>query len=369
MIIKPGRTAQHPLKTGKTIIVRPWRGQVIVQSWPRKRGQPKQPWAKWNLQRMIISRWLQKRVHPLATTTMDAALKDFLATHTGVKGTAAIRLRDWITQVIYGRAWMITGPDGTVYHTATQVRDASDWLDALCPRPGGVLIRAPDGWTTTVNCAPGKVLMLLGEGDVPGACPAASVPSAQDAAGGYPQQYANLKPIAPTMEQTLDTQPLPYLDLSAISQTYWQVLSGTLRVYTPANEIATIPTASWSDGAAYLTITRSSGVDILVRHDDANNSYGVVIRDDAQRGSHPQLILARFDSGAGVVLQTASPSIPQDSATTIGLSIQGSAIEVTLNGATVMTQTDTTHPGPGSPAIRTEAAAGQVRITGISWST
>lgn len=117
---------------------------------------------------------------------MDRALQTFMQAHRGVRGTAAIRLRDWLTQIIMGRAFMFVLPDGTRLYTAAARRDASDYLDWTDPRLGSLLTRTEEGWLPTIQCRLGNVLTCMHSREMPDCCPPASIPDKRDAMGGYP---------------------------------------------------------------------------------------------------------------------------------------------------------------------------------------
>ena len=115
---------------------------------------------------------------------MEDGLREFMKRHEGVRGTAAIRLRDWFTQVFYGRAWAVSLPDGKVIYSQKVVRECSDFLDWLDPRPGSLVVRTDDAWLPTVQCAPGRMLTLTKDGPVRNGCPEASIPTKEEAIGG-----------------------------------------------------------------------------------------------------------------------------------------------------------------------------------------
>ena len=126
-----------------------------------------------------------KRMPGAEQQTMGDGLQRWLATHSGLRGLAAIRLRDWLTQIVYGRAWRITDSEGHTFWSERARQDASDFLDWLEPTLGGVVIRTGDAWRTTRNCKPGNVLCCITDGPWPGACPPARMPTQAEAMGGY----------------------------------------------------------------------------------------------------------------------------------------------------------------------------------------
>lgn len=181
----PGRASRRPGYTKPAYVIQHRRGRLVAQSWPRKRGLPKQRYMLAILQRMKIAakavkRWPTREVEP-----MRQGLDDFLRENRGVRGTAAIRFRDLQTSILSGRQWEVNFPDGSVSRTAQQVQDASDVLDNLEPRIGSLVTRAPDGWLPTEQCAPKHVLCSYHSQADPNACPPASIPDRSTAAGGF----------------------------------------------------------------------------------------------------------------------------------------------------------------------------------------
>lgn len=184
-IIRPGRASRRPASVGKHIVLYTFQGRTYVRSWPAKRGKPKQPYQQAALDRLRLQQQAVKFTSVDEYDTMDRGLKAFLREHRGVRGTAAIRLRDWLTGITFGRAfsWSWQGRPRVV--SAAVVQDCSDFLDHLEPRLGSLMTRTPDSWLPTVQCRPGAVLTCAHSGLYPGACPAATLPKRNEAIGGY----------------------------------------------------------------------------------------------------------------------------------------------------------------------------------------
>jgi hypothetical protein len=183
--VLPGAASRRPGFTKRAYVIRRHNGKLVAQSWPRRRGKPKQSYQKANLRRMsvmakAVKRWPTREVEPMRT-----GLNRFLQENRGVRGTAAIRFRDWQTAILSGRQWIFDTPDAGPIHPARLVQDVSDLLDNLEPRYGSLLTRAPDGWLPTVQCAPGYVLCSFHSQPAANACPPASTPPADQAAGGF----------------------------------------------------------------------------------------------------------------------------------------------------------------------------------------
>lgn len=116
---------------------------------------------------------------------MANALKRFLDKHRGVRGTAAIRERDWQTAIFTGRQWAPVDPQGKIWWTATVQADASDQLDWLEPRIGSMIMRTANGWEPSVNCKPGRYLQLHPVPYDVVSCPPASIPPPHLSMGGH----------------------------------------------------------------------------------------------------------------------------------------------------------------------------------------
>lgn len=121
----------------------------------------------------------------LETSATRDALDEYLASNQGLRGTAAIRLRDWLMMQVTGRAWIWELPDGTRLYPAAVVQDISDMLDYTEPRPGSLLVRTTTEWLPTVQCGKGKVFQMMPDAGLPDACPAATLPAKHETVGGY----------------------------------------------------------------------------------------------------------------------------------------------------------------------------------------
>lgn len=185
-LIKTGRAARRPGYRQRVYVLRSFHGRTIAQSWPRARGIPVIGYMKAGIERMRIAQRAVKTWAPEEQRVMDKELKSFMRRHRGVQGTAAIRLRDWLTQIIYGRAFQWTTPDGKLLRTAAMQRDASDWLDWSEPRLGSLLTRTDQGWLPTIQCRKGLVLTQSLSIATETCCEPASIPDKRDAMGGYP---------------------------------------------------------------------------------------------------------------------------------------------------------------------------------------
>jgi len=184
-ILEPGRASSRPLRLKGVVNIIARGGRLFAQAWPKKRGPHTLPWMKANRDRLIA---IQKAIQFMPTAERgltQQTLKQYLAKHQGLRGTAAIRERDYQTAMISGRLWATADPYGTKITPVTVCADASDFLDWIEPRIGSMMVRTETGWLPTENCAPGKVLVQTLVPDWPGACPPASIPDAADAMGGF----------------------------------------------------------------------------------------------------------------------------------------------------------------------------------------
>lgn len=183
--IQPGTGRRTRPSTKGAYVLRVSGGRVYAQAWPRKRGRSNLGYQKASNDRMQLLAQAVKRVSAREQTPMREGLDAFLAANRGVRGTAAIRLRDWLTSIITGRAFNWALPDGRVIWSNAVIRDCSDFLDILEPRVGSLLTRTTTAWHPTVQCGPGRVLCCIPPNPLEGACPQASPAPHSTAVGGY----------------------------------------------------------------------------------------------------------------------------------------------------------------------------------------
>lgn len=181
----PGGMSERPASLKNAAILRLWRGMIIVSGWPKKRGPPKQAYQRASLERWKVLNRMVKHTPAPERIAMGDGLKQFLDTHTGLRASAAIRLRDWFTAIYTGRAFYFSLPDGSSIYPSVIGQEVSDLLDWTEPRVGSLLTRTDKGWLPTVQCAPGRVLCQLPPDEIPGACPPASQAPKSQAVGGY----------------------------------------------------------------------------------------------------------------------------------------------------------------------------------------
>lgn len=183
--IQPGTGRRKRPSTKGAYVLRVSGGRVYAQSWPRPRGKSRIPYQAAQNERMRLAARAVKRWPAEEQNVMRQGLDQFLRQNRGVRGTAAIRLRDWLTSILTGRAWSLSLPDGTPLRSAAQIRDCSDFLDILEPRIGSLVTRTAEGWYPTWQCKPQAVLCCLPPRPLPGACPPASPADKRTAIGGW----------------------------------------------------------------------------------------------------------------------------------------------------------------------------------------
>lgn len=170
----PARGKRRPQYATGVFLSRltPW--GVVVQSWPKKR--PKTPTAQqqFTRDRLTATQTIIKQLSTRETQPEREAIAAVNRENRGLRGSASIRLEDWITIRLLGRNWIIDLPDGTRLVPITARAWASDILDWLEPRVGSVLTRTNTAWLPAVPCAAGRVLTYVTDGPIPECCPPAS---------------------------------------------------------------------------------------------------------------------------------------------------------------------------------------------------
>jgi hypothetical protein len=140
------------------------RGVLRAQAWPKPRGAAKTTDEK-NRQ-LIFSAYqgLIKRLTPYETESERNAIATHNRTHRGQRGSAAIRLRDWQTQRLYGRGVLITNDSGPCFFPAALRRDASHILDHVAAEAGQMMQRDIVEWTALPAGSVGHALTSQGPG-------------------------------------------------------------------------------------------------------------------------------------------------------------------------------------------------------------
>lgn len=182
--LRAGGSSKRQQSLRGAVVIRSSNGKTYAQAWPRPRGTSPLVYQRANVARMSIVQNCVKLVPAEERRVMYEGLEQFLHDKPGVRSSAAIRLRDWLTSVVYGRSWALTLPTGHVVWPQTVAHDASDYLDWLEPRLGSLLVRTRKGWLPTVQCKPGAVLLQVIQPSYPSACPPASYADYDTTMGG-----------------------------------------------------------------------------------------------------------------------------------------------------------------------------------------
>lgn len=145
--LQPGRETSSQ----KVYVLRPWKGNIYAQTWPRKRGPRKQDYTR------EMTAWLPKVVK--AYKMVDARVVE--ATR---EAAALTRLRpqDRFTSMTAGRQWLLDDPAGGFHYPLRFVYCVSAAIDACCAAAGGMMIRGRDQWRPLPAGAPGSHLTMTG---------------------------------------------------------------------------------------------------------------------------------------------------------------------------------------------------------------
>lgn len=160
----------RPVAIRNAFIIAAKNGLLVAQRWPRSRGRTLNPHTtEMNEVWRAITRVMQT-MPQWQWDTWRQALQRHRETHRGQRGSAAIRDRDWITQILMGRGPAFTLPDGRTIYPAAVRRDASGLLDNISATPGALLTRSHAGWDGLAPCPPGTRLTSTPNGGYPWCC-------------------------------------------------------------------------------------------------------------------------------------------------------------------------------------------------------
>lgn len=157
-VMQPVRAKDRPPYLKRALITSLWRGQLRVSRWPKRRPAKVDPYQQALRDNFTATVQWVKRLLPIETNAMRAAIEHQNRTHRGFKGSAAIRLRDIELQRLYGRLWALQLPDGRVLHSEQVAQEISDVLDWCAHEPGAMLQRGGDIWTRTAASEPGDFI-------------------------------------------------------------------------------------------------------------------------------------------------------------------------------------------------------------------
>lgn len=139
------------------------RGQLKVQSWPRKRGRPKSPITReqneWFRQANLVAKYAPSRDQWMAIEI--------------AKGGPWYP-RDLMMSAMKGRLFEVLILDGQEYRSMAVNEDVSSDLDFLAGSVvGTIIVRGPSLWQGLVPASPGRVLTSNGTSDMPSWQPSA----------------------------------------------------------------------------------------------------------------------------------------------------------------------------------------------------
>lgn len=156
--LRPTGSQWRTPEMGKSYVVSSYRGITRCQAWPRPRGRART--ISESNRRKIFSLWslLIKWLTHWETAYERQAVADHNRTHTGQRGSAAMRLRDWQTQRLYGRGIAINVSPYLTFWPPAVSRDASFILDHTTAEPGQLLQRQLLSWTEGSPGLAGDVL-------------------------------------------------------------------------------------------------------------------------------------------------------------------------------------------------------------------
>lgn len=144
---------------GRVLVFSTYRGRLRVQSWPRKRGKPKDRRQRANLRYFALIQRAVKLLQAEEVNDMREALRRHNQRNRGQRGSAAIRMRDWQHQRMTGRGWAITVPGGPIFYPPAVARDASHILDHTSDDEGQFLIRTTENWQCIPPAQAGQLLI------------------------------------------------------------------------------------------------------------------------------------------------------------------------------------------------------------------
>lgn len=184
-VVGTPNSPRRPYRPRGLFVARATCGKLVVQRWPRKRGTPKCSYLLDLVERFRLWTAHIKELHWREVFTTKEMLSHLNSVSRGQKGSAIIRERDWYIRVQSNRMWAFLLPDGKVLWPETVKRDVSDALDAISPRYGSLLVRGDDGWWPTVQCVPGRLLVMAPSVSLSSCCADASPAPRGEAIGGY----------------------------------------------------------------------------------------------------------------------------------------------------------------------------------------
>jgi hypothetical protein len=141
-----------------------WRGITRIQKWPKPRGPAKTKAEGDRRQIFALMQRLVKWLTHWETNYAREAVKAHNDANTGQRGSAAIRLRDWQTQRMYGRAVAVIVDSKLTFYPTAVGRDASFIMDHTTADHGQISQRTTEDWEAITMGEPNQYLLSGGPG-------------------------------------------------------------------------------------------------------------------------------------------------------------------------------------------------------------
>lgn len=161
---------RRPQYAARVYYTRLLHGRLHASVWPRGRSEQPSPKQQRSQDAFKASLWFVKHMHEREVTPWREALERFHRANRGLRGSAAIRLRDLLMQSIRGRLFSFYLPGIGWLHSAAVHREITMLLDWFEPHPGSLMARGDDTWKPTVPCQTGAVLTMSPESATANCC-------------------------------------------------------------------------------------------------------------------------------------------------------------------------------------------------------
>lgn len=138
------------------MVMRTWRGKLIVQAWPKPRGKKASPAQREQQERFANANFLAK----FAPGELQQS-----AIRLGSKGP--LYPRDYLVSSMFGGIWIFHLPDGRRVYPMSLVKDMTRDLDIIAQMPGMLMARDELVWAPVQPTADGQVLYWPDKDAVP----------------------------------------------------------------------------------------------------------------------------------------------------------------------------------------------------------
>lgn len=315
-------------------------GSIIAQAWPRKRGLPKQSYQQAGLKRMSAIQRAVKYIHADERNTMRDGLQKFLDNNEGVRGTAAIRLRDWFTMNYAGRAWAVDIPgQGRLYSDAVY-QDCSDFLDLIEPKIGSILTVTPNGWAPTTNCKSGMVLVFMHSMPSEFACPPAKGADYFTAVGGFPYYEPEKQEEKEMPIEVFDMTPLAEYNKQFINNGVWQVGDGLAQSLANTESFIARKDVTLINGKVGGEIKRADDLFFTIKITASNRYVALGVRDNNSNIGGGRLYLQLNEYGSKSNLIDEWYDVPSDNGDKYWGEIEGQTVRILKNDTIVAEASD-----------------------------